>query len=246
MNHYLLQLADNALVLGHRLSEWCGHAPELETDIALANLALDLTGQARTLYQRVAELEACGRTEDDLAYLRDVREFRNVLLAEQPNRDFACTIIRQFLFDHFHGLLFKELLDSRDAWLRDFAARVVKEVRYHQSFSTAWVLRLGDGTPLSHQKMEAALADLWPFHQEFFLPSPADAEAARLGIGPDLDALAPRFEAATRATLQEAGLPPPPSDWLPVGGKTGKHTEHLGLLLAEMQFLQRAYPGCEW
>ncbi|MEY3053271.1 MAG: Phenylacetate-CoA oxygenase, PaaC subunit [Bacteroidota bacterium] len=243
---YLLQLADNALILGHRLSEWCGHAPELETDIALANLALDLTGQARSLYQHAAELEGEGRTEDDLAYLRDASAFRHVLLVEQPNQDFAYTIVRQFIFDHFQHLLYTELLRSKDDWLRDFAARVIKEVRYHLPFSTSWLVRLGDGTPLSHQKTEQALTDLWPFSKELFHASPADLEAAHLGIGPDLDWMARLFEDATGPDLISAGLTPPTTDWFPKGGKTGIHSEHLGPLLAEMQFLPRAYPGCSW
>ncbi len=243
---YLLQLGDNALILGHRLAEWCGHAPELEIDMALTNIALDLTGQARTLYQRYVELEGKGRTEDDIAYLRDVREFKNALLVEQPNGDFAHTIARQFFFDAFNYFLHQHLTQSKDEWLAGFASKAIKEITYHLRFSSEWVLRLGDGTELSHQKMQTAIDDLWMWRHELCIPSEVDAIMAKEGIAPDLESLRPLVDDRIRSVLEEATLEVPTDDWAQKGGKTGFHTEYLGYILAEMQFLQRAYPGLQW
>lgn len=244
--NYLLQLGDNALILGHRLGEWCGHAPELEIDMALTNLALDLTGQARAIYQQAAALEGQGRTEDDLAYLRDAWEFRNVLLVEQPNGDFAHTIVRQCLFDCFNFLLHDALRGSRDEWMAAFATKSLKEIAYHQRFSTEWMLRLGDGTETSHLKMQAALDDLWAYAGELVSPTKVDMEMLGKDIGPDLDRIRPLYFEKLQETISSATLRQPTADWVQLGGKEGKHSEHLGHLLAEMQFMQRAYPGLEW
>jgi len=246
MNQYLFQLADNAIILGHRLGEWCGHAPEMELDIALTNIALDLTGQARSLYQRVAELEGLGKTEDDYAYLRDAWEFRNSLLVEQPNGDFAHTIVRQFIFDSYNYYLHQALTQSKDEWLAGFAAKSLKEVTYHLRFSAEWVMRLGDGTDTSHAKMVAAIEDLWSFSGELLAPTDSEKSLAAQGIAADLDKIKPQVEAKMAEVLAASNLSAPAGIWMQTGGKQGQHTEHLGFILAEMQFLQRAYPGQEW
>jgi ring-1,2-phenylacetyl-CoA epoxidase subunit PaaC len=246
MKDFLLQLADNALLLGHRLSEWLGHAPEMELDIALGNIALDLTGQARSLYQRVAELDGALKDEDDYAYLRDAWEFRNVLLVEQPNGDFAHTIARQFIFDAHHYYMCKALTGSTDEWLAGFAAKSLKEVTYHLRFSSEWMQRLGDGTELSHAKLQAALDDLWMYAGELSTPSVEEAAMAGEGIAPDFAKLKTAADAMMAEVFEAANVKPPAGTWMQAGGKEGRHSEHLGFLLAEMQFLQRAYPGLEW
>ncbi|TAK48788.1 MAG: phenylacetate-CoA oxygenase subunit PaaI [Saprospiraceae bacterium] len=243
---FLLQLGDNALILGHRLGEWCGHAPEMELDIALTNIALDLTGQARALYQRATELNAQGKTEDDLAYLRDVPEFRNVLLVEQPNGDFAHSIARQFYFDAFNYFFHEELTRSSDAWLSGFAVKSLKEITYHLRFSSEWVLRLGDGTATSHEKMQTALDDLWYWTGEMTTPSDLERQMAADAIGPSLQQIKSRVNDRVNDVVSMATLQLPTGTWMQSGGKVGRHTEHLGFILAEMQFLQRAYPGNEW
>jgi ring-1,2-phenylacetyl-CoA epoxidase subunit PaaC len=243
---YLLQLADNALILGHRLGEWCGHAPEMELDIALTNVALDLTGQARSLYQRVAELEGLDKTEDDYAYLRDVGEYRNCLLVEQPNGDFAHTVVRQFIFDAYHYYMCSALTQSKDEWLAGFAAKSLKEITYHLRFSSEWMLRLGDGTEVSHAKMQAAIDDLWAFSGELCTPNAVDTGMSAQGIAPDFAKLKAEAGQKMAEVLAATKLDAPAGAWMQTGGKDGKHTEHLGFLLAEMQFLQRAYPGVEW
>ncbi len=244
--NYLLQLGDNALILGHRLGEWCGHAPEMELDIALTNIALDLTGQARFLYQRAAELNGLGESEDDLAYLRDVTGFHNVLLVEQPNGDFAHSIARQFYFDAFNYFFHEELARSREEWLGAFAAKSLKEITYHLRFSSEWVLRLGDGTAVSHKKMQTAINDLWYWTGELTAPTDLERQMANGGIGPDLQKIKSRFDERVGDVLSRATLKLPAGTWMQSGGKEGSHTEHLGFILAEMQFLQRAYPGNEW
>lgn len=244
--NYLLQLGDNALILGHRLAEWCGHAPELEIDMALTNIALDLTGQARNLYQRAAEIEGLGKTEDDIAYLRDAWDFRNVLLVEQPNEDFAFTIVRQFLFDTFNYFLHQELTSSRDEWLAGYAAKSLKEISYHLRFSSEWMLRLGDGTALSHERLQAALDQRWMFTGELTSPTDTDQQMAAASIAPDLGKIKTLYDQKVEELIAKATLQKPTSDWMQRGGKSGRHTEHLGYILAEMQFLQRAYPGLAW
>ncbi len=243
---YTLQIADNALILGHRLSEWCGHGPILEQDIAITNIALDLIGQARSLYQYAAEVEGKGRTEDDLAYLRIGTQFRNTLLVEQPKGNFGTTIVRQFLFDAFHFAFYQELCNSKDETLAAVAKKSLKEVTYHLRFSSEWVIRLGDGTAESHEKMQTALNDLWAYTGELFKASDADQWALENGIGVDLEVVKKFWEEKVSEILKMATLEQPADGWMQTGGKQGRHTEHLGYILAEMQYLQRAYPGQEW
>lgn len=243
---YLLQLGDNALIAGHRLAEWCGHAPELEIDMALTNIALDLTGQARSLYQHFAEAEGQGRTEDDIAYLRSERAYYNCLLSEQPNGDFAHTIARMFFFDTFNYYLHDALTRSADVWLAGFASKAIKEIRYHLRFSSEWVLRLGDGTEISHEKMQQAIDDSWMWHFELTIPSDADREMRTAGVAPDLTTLRPIVSENILEVLQKATLRIPTDDWAQTGGKNGLHTEHLGHILAEMQYLQRTCLGLQW
>jgi len=244
---YVLRLGDNALILGHRLSEWCGHGPVLEQDIAITNISLDQVGQARSLLKYAGELEGKGRDEDKLAYLRDVPEYRNLLLVEQPNMDFAYTIVRQFLFDAFNFYLYNELSNSQDEQLGAIARKSLKEITYHLRYSSEWMIRLGDGTEVSHNKMQTALNDLWVYTGELFEITECDRLMAEAGIGADLQAIKPLYDEKVSAILQEATLEQPDSKWMQSGGKTGKmHTEHLGYILAELQFVQRAYPGMEW
>ena len=243
---YLLQLADDSLILGHRVSEWCGHGPVLEQDIALTNIALDLVGQSRMLYDYAAKEEGKGRTEDDLAFLRDVLQFRNVLLVEQPNVDFAYTIVRQFLFDVFHFYNFRELCQSQDETLRAIAKKSLKEITYHLRFSSEWMIRLGDGTEVSHQKIQRALNDRWAFFEEMFMLSEPDSKMLETGIGVDLEKIRPEAQKKVNEILLKATLTKPEITWDQKGGRKGHHSEHLGHILSEMQFLQRAYPGAEW
>jgi ring-1,2-phenylacetyl-CoA epoxidase subunit PaaC len=243
---YLLRLADNALILGHRLSEWCGHGPILEQDIAMTNIALDFIGQARMLYQYAAEIENKGRTEDDLAYLRDVNAFRNVLLVEQPNEDWGYTIIRQFLYDAYNFYFHQELCKSKDTRIAAYAEKAIKEITYHLRWSSEWVIRLGDGTPESHERMQAALDDYYVYAAELLQPNEVDDILAEEGIGVDLLYIQPAVEARIDAVLKEATLLKPKAQWTKNAGKNGKHSEHLGYILAEMQYLQRAYPNSEW
>ncbi len=241
---YILQLADNALVLGHRNSEWTGHGPILEQDIALSNIALDLIGQARYLYQHAAKLAGGEVTEDSLAYGRDAWDFRNCLLVEQTNGDWGKTILRQFLFSAWQFYFYDRLRESRDSELAAIAEKSYKEVVYHLRWSSEWVIRLGDGTTESHQRMELALDALWKFTGELFVPAEYEKELAGIAVDPAM--IKPLWEDRVGEVLAEAGLKVNPGTWMQTGGKEGRHTEELGYLLAEMQFLQRAYPGCEW
>jgi ring-1,2-phenylacetyl-CoA epoxidase subunit PaaC len=241
-----LQYGDNTHVLAQRLSEWCGHGPVLEQDIALTNIALDLLGQTRLYLAYAAELEGQGRNEDDLAYLRDTPQYRNVLLVEQPNEDWAFTLTRQFFFDAYHHLHCQALCRSTDPRLAEIAEKALKEVTYHLRFSSEWMVRLGDGTDLSRQKMQQAVNDLWMFTGELTTPAPTEQAAAAIGLAPDLDQLRPLWQQKVHDVLTEATLTVPTNDWMQKGGKTGQHTEHLGFLLAEMQHLQRTYPGQQW
>ncbi len=243
LRHTLL-LADTTLVLGHRLSEWTGHAPMLEEELALANAALDLIGQARSLYAYAAELEGKGRSEDDLAYLRDAPDYRNWLIAELPNGDFARTVLRQFLTSAFLHPFWRALMESRDATLAAIAAKAEKEAAYHLRHAGEWVIRLGDGTDESHRRMREALDELWPYTGEMF---EADATLLADGIAPDPAALRPGWEAMVARVLAEATLPmPAPGAWMQSGGRRGVHTEYLGHLLAVMQHVPRSYPGAVW
>lgn len=243
---FLLRMADSSLVLGHRLSEWCGHGPILEQDIALANLALDLIGQARNWYQLAAVQLGQGQSEDELAYLRDAGQYRNLLLTEQPNGDFGQTVLRQFLFDAYHYPYLQALTDSADENVANIAAKSLKEVAYHLKWSSEWVIRLGDGTAESHRRMQNALTELWEFTGELTTPNAHDQLLTVMSLVPDLNGIRSLWQQRVEAVLTEATLTLPTRQWMQKGGKDGVHSEHLGYLLAEMQFMQRAYPGCEW
>ncbi|MCW3781333.1 1,2-phenylacetyl-CoA epoxidase subunit PaaC [Defluviimonas salinarum] len=243
---FLTRMGDNTLILGHRVSEWCGHAPVLEEDIALANTALDLIGQTQLWLGLAAEVEGKGRTADDLAFLRDAGAFRNLLLVERPNGDFGQTLMRQFLFDAWHHAMLSALCQSADPRVAAIAEKAVKEVAYHLERSADLVIRLGDGTEESHGRMQAALDDIWPYAGEMFLADATDAAMAEAGVAPDPAALKPVWQATVGEVLSDATLTAPDTDFSHKGGRIGIHTEHLGYILAEMQFLQRAYPGAVW
>ncbi len=251
---YLLRLGDTDVVLAQRLSEWVGHGPILEEDIALTNVALDLLGQGRMWLSYAGEVEARakgrGRTEDELAFLRDCGAYRNVQLAEMRNGDFAQTMARQFYFDQAHRLLLAALTGSADARVAEIAAKAAKEVAYHAERSADWIVRLGDGTDESHARMQRALDLLWPYTGELFMADDVDAQLVAAGIAADATTLRAPWLATVEAVLAEATLAVPAGDWMQGsggrGGRQGVHTEHLGHLLAEMQFLQRAYPGARW
>jgi len=243
---YLLRLGDNALILSQRLGEWCGHGPVLEEDLALTNVALDLLGQARFWLSYAAEVEGAGRDEDELAFLRDAAEFRNSLLVEQPNGHYGDTMGRQFYFDAFHDLLLGELTRSSDPRIAEIAAKALKEVAYHLERSTDWVIRLGDGTAESHARMQGSIDALWKYTGELFEMDAVDHEMRERGMGPDLEAMREPWLERVRKTFDEATLRMPTGTWMQKGGKRGVHTERLGYILTEMQFLQRAYPGAQW
>jgi ring-1,2-phenylacetyl-CoA epoxidase subunit PaaC len=254
---YLLHLADNALIHGQRIAEWCGHGPVLEEDIAMANIGLDSIGQARMLYQHAAEIIGGGATEDTLAYFRNPQDFRNYVLLEQPHqtafapsarvpRDYSITITRNFLYATLMSLVWQGLQSSKDAQLAAIAAKSAKEVRYHLRHSTDWMLRLGDGTAESHNKMQAALDHLMPFTQEFFTTTDFEREATKHGIGIDISALKDAWQTSVATVVTEATLQMSPSDGHITRGKEGQHSEHLSYLLAEMQSLARAHPGAVW
>jgi ring-1,2-phenylacetyl-CoA epoxidase subunit PaaC len=243
---FLTRIGDNTLILGHRLSEWCGHSPALEEDIALSNTALDLIGQTQLWLGLAGEVEGKGRSADNLAYLRDARDFRNVLLVERPNGDFAKTLMRQFLFDAWHFLMLKALCASTDKRIADIAEKTSKEVAYHLDRSRDLIIRLGDGTAESHRRMQEALDDLWAYTGELFAGDVIDAELAAAGIAPEPVSLKATWDELVGDTLQEATLKRPADGFMHKGGKRGIHTEHMGFVLADMQFLQRAYPGATW
>lgn len=244
---YLCRLGDGALILGHRLGEWCGHAPALEEDIALANTALDLIGQAQMWLELAGEVEGEGRYADDLAMLRDVGEFRNPLLVEQPNGDFGFTLMRQFLFDGFHFLLLDHLRRGTDRRVADIAAKAIKEVEYHLARSSDMVVRLGDGTKTSRARMQEALEILWPFSGELFEADMVDRAMLRAGIGPDLREIEKAYRLHLDRIIEAATLTLPEVGNSQRGGKSGlRHSEALGHLLAQMQWLQRAYPQAKW
>jgi len=241
-----LRIGDSTLILGHRVSEWCGHAPILEEDIALANIALDLIGQAQMWLAFAGEAEGRGRSADDLAFLRDAGGFRNLLICERPNGDFGQTLMRQCLFDGWHLAMLRHLIGSTEPRVAEIAAKAEREVSYHFERSSDLVIRLGDGTEESHARMQAALDVLWPWVGEMFAGDKTDAALASAGIAPAPEDLRPEWEATMGDILAESTLTRPGSDFAQLGGKQGRHTEHLGHLLAEMQFLQRAYPGATW
>lgn len=243
---YVTRLGDNALILGQRMSEWCGHAPVLEEDMALANMSLDLIGQARMLLTHAGRLEGQGRDEDQLAFLRTEMHYRNLTVCELPNADFARTMLRNFLFASFQVLLWERLLASADSELAAIAAKSLKEARYHAQHAGDWVVRLGDGTTESHARTQAALDYLWPYTTEFFAATPSDEAAAAAGIGPAWSELEAAWEAVVVPVLNEATLTVPARTPFKSWGKFGRHSEHLGHMLSEMQYLQRTYPGAQW
>lgn len=243
---YLLRLGDNCLVLGHRLSEWCGHGPVLEEDLALTNVALDLVGQATLWLDLAGELEGQGRNADKLAYLRDAGEFRNLLLVEQPNGHYGETLARQFYFDAWHYYLLQGLTKSQHSGIADIAAKSLQEVIYHLERSGEWVVTLGDGTDESHARMQQAIDDLWMYTGELFEMDAVEQSLVADGIAVDLASLREPWQQHIQTTLDEATLKMPQAGWMQQGGKHGVHSEHLGFILADMQFLQRAYPNATW
>ena len=245
-SEYVLRLADTSLILAQQLSMWVGHAPALEEDLGLANIALDLLGQARLLLSHAASRDGLGHSEDTLAFLRDPADFRNLALVEQPNGDFAQTILRQFLFDVYQDELYSELQASTDASLAAIARKALKETRYHVRYSSGWVIRLGDGTQESHLRLAQALTSLWPYTAEFFDSDALDDSMCRLGVAPNLAALDPRWRTRVKDVLQEATLELPAPAKHRWYGKRGQHGEALSHLLAQMQYLPRRYPGARW
>jgi len=262
---YILHLADNVLILGQRNAEWCGHGPVLEQDIAITNISLDLIGQARNFYQYAAQLinefqipgsskapspdgEGVGGevTEDKLAYLRGEREFKNCLLVELPKGDWAQTILRQFFFSAYQYLLYSELINSKDSQVAAIAEKSLKEVTYHLRWSSEWVIRLGDGTDESRERMRNAIEKLWMYTGELFQSAPYELQSVKDGMGTDLSLLKNKWEEKVKEIFAEANLPYPEKRYQQLGGKEGKHTEHLGYILAEMQYMQRVYPNSEW
>lgn len=243
---YLLRLGDDSLILGQRLTEWSGHAPTIEVDLSLSNLALDLIGQATLLLGYAGEIEGKGRDADALAFHRDAEEFRNCLLVEQPNGDFAQTMARQFLFSCTSELMFEALEKSADPRIAEIAAKAVKEVRYHAELAADWVIRLGDGTQESHRRMEEGLDWFWRFVDEMFTMDATETALVQMGIAVDRAAIRDAFDARIAATLAEAALAAQPCEWPLMGGRYGKHSEHLSSLLAEMQVLPRAHPEAVW
>lgn len=266
---YTLQLADNALIMGHRISEWCGHGPILEQDIALTNTALDHLGQARSFYQHAASLFntlsqddksklftstalqnniAAGSEidEDDLAYLRDGWDFRNALLVEQPNKDWAYTVARSFFYDAYNFFFYRELQKSEDEALAAIAEKSLKEVTYHLRWSSEWMIRLGDGTDESHTRLQTAVNDYWMFTGELMIMSEAEKAMQQEGIAVDTEKIKQLWQEKVKEVLDEATIQMPEAGWMQKGGKEGRHTEHLGYILAELQFMQRAYPNMEW
>ncbi len=243
---YTLHLADNALILGHRNSEWCGHGPILEQDIAISNIALDMIGQARNFYQYAAQLSGNGATEDSLAYLRDVTDFKNCLLVELPNGDWGQTILRQFFCSTYLYFLYQQLQRYSDTQLAAITEKALKEVTYHVRWSSEWVIRLGDGTEESKQRMLHAISELWNYTGEMFEAVSYELQATSEQIHIDLNIIQKNWTEKIKSVFEEAILPVPENTWMHKGGKEGIHTEHLGFILAEMQFMQRAYPNSEW
>jgi len=243
---YALRRADDALILGHRLSEWCGHAPMLEEDMALANMGLDLLGQARELYCYAAKLEGKGNDEDRFAYLRDVRQYRNLLLLEQPNGDFARTMTRQFLYAGFADLYWRAMMTSGDATLAAIAAKSEKESAYHLRHASEWMVRFGDGTEESHARAQTAIDDLWALSGEMFWVDDSERGLIDSGLAVDPAMLRPQWLKTVSDVVSKATLVLPKSDWMQQGGRSGRHSEHLGHLLSELQSMQRTFPGATW
>lgn len=250
MNNNLIQyiygIADNSLILGQRLGELCGHGPSLETDIAMTNISLDLLGQVRSYYQYVAQLQGGDATEDTVAFLRVENQYLNTLLVEQPNTDFAYTIARQFLWDVFYLLLLEELQNNKDETLSAIAKKSIKEVLYHNRFSSDWIRRLGDGTEESQNKIQTAINDLWIFTDELFHQTNADKAMVAEGIGVDVTLLKSNYYKKVSEILDEATLQVPQVEYFQKGGKQGIHSEHMGYILTELQYMQRTYPNMTW
>lgn len=243
---YVLRIADSSLVLGQRLSEWCGHGPVIEEDIALTNVALDLIGQARLLLTHAGRIEGNGRDEDALAFLRPEHDYRNLTLVELPNEDFGRTMLRNFFFASFQGRLWQGLAASQDRELAAIAQKSAKETRYHVQHSADWTVRLGDGTDESHARLQRALDYLWPYTAEFFAATPIDDAVAAAGLGVAWPTLQAPWEADVLPVLTLAGLTVPAATPFLSRGKWGVHSEHMGYVLAQMQYLQRTYPGAQW
>ena len=251
--NYTLHLADNSLIMGHRLSEWTGHGPMLEQDIAISNIALDLIGESRNFYQYAAKLINANEskteaTEDTLAYLRDAREFKNLLITEIPNGDWAKTVLKLFFFSTYQFFFYQKLISSSDAQLAAIAEKSLKEVTYHLRWSSEWVIRLGDGTEESNRRIKLALEEIWPFTGEMFEPAEYEKACKENHVSVDVSEIKNDWQNKVREVLERATLSYSQDEevWMQSGGKNGIHTEQLGFILAEMQFLQRAYPGCEW
>jgi ring-1,2-phenylacetyl-CoA epoxidase subunit PaaC len=243
---YILSLADTTLILAQRNSEWCGHGPILEQDIAITNISLDLLGQSRNFYQYAAVLIGGDATEDSLAYLRKEREFKNLLLVEQPNGDWGLTILRQYLFSQFQYLLFEKLQHSKDEQLAAITAKALKEIKYHVRWSSEWVIRLGDGTAESKTRMLKAIEELWKYTGEMFISSTYEVQCTADGVSFDGSLLKEEWLQKVKIIFDEATLPVPENIFMQTGGKQGLHTEHLGYILTELQYLQRAYPNSQW
>lgn len=243
---YLLRLGDDSLILGHRLSEWCGHGPILEEDIAMTNLSLDLLGQATSFLKYAGEVEGKGRTEDDLAFLRFDKDYKNCLLVEQPNADFGVTMMRQLFFDAYRVLLLKRLIDAKDEQISAIAAKSLKETKYHLKHSSEWIIRLGDGTEESRLKVQEALNNLWRYTDELFFADHVDKELIENDVIPSMEGMKEEWLDNVTAVLKEATLEIPSDNWKFEGGRKGLHSEHLGFILTELQYMQRAYPGLEW
>jgi ring-1,2-phenylacetyl-CoA epoxidase subunit PaaC len=243
---YTLRLADTALILGHRLSEWVGYSPVIEEDLAFGNMGLDLIGQARALYTYAGEIEGKGRDEDALAYLRDVASYRNLLIVEQPNGDFAATMVRQFLYAAFAFPYFERLARGKDATLAAIAAKTVKEMAYHQRHAAEWTIRLGDGTEESHARAQGSLDELWPYTGEMFEVDAVERALIDAGVAVDPMGVRDTWERTIGDVLAEATLTRPRDGTMQSGGRLGRHGEHLGHILADLQYMQRAYPGAAW
>jgi ring-1,2-phenylacetyl-CoA epoxidase subunit PaaC len=244
--NYVLHLGDDSLILGQRLGEWCGHGPILEEDIAMTNISLDLIGQAMSLLDYAGEIDGQGKDHDALAFLRFEHEYRNVLLLEQPNGDFANTMMRQFLFDAFRKPLYEQLVASKDVQISAIAEKSLKETKYHLKHSSEWIIRLGDGTEESHNRVQNALDHLWRYTDELFSESDLDQSLVDAGIVPSMSEIKIQWAETVRSVLEEATLMIPTNNWQFEGGRRGVHSEHLGFLLADLQYMQRAYPNMTW
>jgi len=243
---YLLRLADDSLMIGHRLSEWCGHGPILEEDIAMTNIALDFIGQATNVFEYAAQIENKKRTADDIAFLRYEKEYTNTLLVEQPNGDFANTMMRQFLFDSYRKPLFEELINSSDNQLSAIAEKALKETKYHLKHSAEWIIRLGDGTQESNQRTQNALNTLWRYTDELFFENDIDQELKKQKIIPQIEPIFNQWTDTINNVFKQATIDIPQNGWQYQGGRIGRHSEHLGYILTELQYMQRTYPNMKW